>query len=82
MLSEGNLAEIHGRNLFRYKAEVIREGKWRFYFQVDGVRIEITPIEARMVIRNPRLYYFSTALKLHNLIEHKKKNPNYTRRFD
>ncbi|HEY4503197.1 MAG TPA: hypothetical protein VJC14_02065 [Candidatus Paceibacterota bacterium] len=65
-LIEGNLARIHGRNLFQYNAEVIRKDR-RFWYRANGVIIKITPLEAKRVIKNPRLYYFSTALKLHIL---------------
>lgn len=71
-LIEGNLAGVHGRNLFKYNAEVIRKDE-RFWYRANGAIIKITPIEARRVIRNPRLYYFSTALKLHTLINKKLK---------
>ncbi len=69
-LVEGNVAGIHGSNLFRYTAEVIKE-KERYYYRVNGVTIEITPLEAKLVVRNPRLYYFSTALWLHLQIQRK-----------
>jgi hypothetical protein len=80
-LIEGNVARIHGRNLFQYKAEVIRdEGK--YYYRIDNVILDITPLEAKRVIRNPCLYYFSTALWLHLEIQRKKDNPNYIRNFN
>ena len=66
-LIEGNYARIHGHNLFQYNAEVMRKDG-RFWYRANGVIIKITPFEARCVIRNPRLYYFSTALKLHLLV--------------
>ncbi|MFA6257739.1 MAG: hypothetical protein WC671_01865 [Candidatus Paceibacterota bacterium] len=69
-LIEGNVARIYGRNLFRYKAEIIRCIKG-FYYRANGVIIKITPLEAKHVIRNPRLYFFSTALKLHILTQRK-----------
>lgn len=70
-LIEGNIARIHGSDLFRYIAEVIRNDKGEFYYRVDGVEIKITLYEAKMVIRNPHLYYFSTALWLHLQIQRK-----------
>jgi len=57
---------------FKYRAEVIRHNK-KFYYRAIGALIKITPYEAKMIIRNPKLYYFSTALKLHCLIENKFK---------
>jgi hypothetical protein len=64
-LIEGNLARVQGRNLFQYNSEVIRnDGK--FYYRVNSTTLEITPVEARRVIKNPCLYYFSTALTLHS----------------
>ncbi len=80
-LIEGNVARIYGRDLFRYKAEVIRAGE-KYYYHVDNVILDITPLEAKRVIRNPRLYYFSTALWLHLEIQRKKDNPNYIRNFN
>lgn len=40
----------------------------QYFYKVDGVVISITKYEYECVISNPYLYYFSTALKLHNEI--------------
>lgn len=47
-----------------YWAEAIEYGD-KFYYRVSGTTVEITDYEFDQVIGNPRLYYFSTALKLH-----------------
>lgn len=50
-------------NLFRYTAQAIKdEGK--YFYHIGNKKIEITQKEYNSVIRNPYLYYFSTALKL------------------
>ena len=63
------------KNNFKYIAEAI-EDENRYYYRVDDVTIEITQSEYNYVIINPYLYYFSTALKLHYLIQ---KNHNRIR---
>ena len=51
-----------GKN--NYFAEAItKDGK--FFYRVDGTTVEVEDGEYKKVISNPRLYYFSTALKLH-----------------
>jgi len=55
-----------------YWAEAIQDGT-RFYYRAKGTTIEITEYQFRMVISNPVLYYFSTALKLHLQIARKIK---------
>jgi len=57
---------VDGR--FKYDAEAIK-ASGRYYYRVGGTTIEVSKNEYDRVIANPRLYYFSTALKLHNLIE-------------
>ncbi len=52
-----------------YWAEVI-EAEGKFFYRVHGTTIEITEYEFHQVAKNPFLYYFSTALKLHNRIKH------------
>lgn len=47
-----------------YWAEAIEYGD-KFYYRVNGTIVEITEYEFGKVIVNSRLYYFSTALKLH-----------------
>ena len=41
------------------------EDNGKFYYWDKGVSIEITPQEYEFVTTNPKLYYFSTALRLH-----------------
>lgn len=45
------------------------EDKGRFYYWAKGVSLEITQAEYAFIKANPKLYYFSTALKLHIRIE-------------
>jgi hypothetical protein len=47
-----------------YRAVIIRE-RGRILYQARGVIVPITEYEAQQVVRNPFMYYFSTALKLH-----------------
>lgn len=47
-----------------YWAEAIKYGE-KFYYRVNGTTVEIADYEFEKVLGNPRLYYFSTALKLH-----------------
>lgn len=54
-----------------YWAEAIEDGD-KLYYRVSGTTVEITEYEFRLVIRNPYLYYFSTALYLHFRIERAK----------
>lgn len=63
---------------FEYFAEVIQD-RGRYFYYLDSVVIEITQYEYNMVIKNPYLYYFSTAAKLHCWISHKKKNSYWER---
>lgn len=56
-----------------YWAEAIEDGE-KFSYRVNGTTIEITEYEFGMVVSNPSLYYFSTALKLHYRIK-KKRQP-------
>jgi hypothetical protein len=55
-----------------YLAEAI-EYQGRYYYRVDGVTVEVTHWEYERVITNPKLYYFSTALKLHHRIRRAKE---------
>jgi len=72
-----NILKIHtGGNdsddAFEYLAKATEVGG-RYYYRVSGITIEITKTQYDHVIANPRLYYFSTALKLHFLIVKKIK---------
>ena len=50
-----------------YFAEAI-EYQGQYFYRVDGVTVEAEKYEYERVIHNPRLYYFSSALKLHHRI--------------
>lgn len=50
-----------------YRAEAI-EHQGNYYYRALGVTVEVTPLEYAKVKRNPKLYYFSAALKLHQRI--------------
>ena len=65
-------------NMFQYFSEAV-EDKSQYFYHVNGVIIEITKHEHDMVIKNPKLYYFSTALRLHFMIERKKKDSDFVR---
>ena len=45
------------------------EDKGNFYYWAKGISLQITKDEYLYVKANPKLYYFSTALKLHLRIE-------------
>ncbi len=47
-----------------YWAEAIEDDNG-FLYRAKGVTVDITEAELKNVIANPRLYYFSTALRLH-----------------
>ena len=44
-----------------------------YYYWAKGVSLKITKWEYQLIKANPKLYYFSTALKLHFRIEAKLK---------
>jgi hypothetical protein len=56
--------EVLPDNENNYWAEAIEYGD-KLYYRVNGTTVEITEYQFGKVIDNPRLYYFSTALKLH-----------------
>ena len=59
------------RNEHHYLAEAIaHEG--RHYYRVDDTTVELREHEYQRVIANPKLYYFSAALKLHHRIKRAK----------
>lgn len=47
-----------------YLSKVI-EHQGKHYYQVNGVTVEAEGYECERAIANPRLHYFSSALKLH-----------------
>jgi hypothetical protein len=51
-----------------YWAEAIRLGD-TYLYRVGGIVVPATEYEYRMVIANPNLNYFSSALKLHHRVE-------------
>ena len=71
-LSESSLGGVVEHDLFKYFAHAI-EYQGRYYYQVGSEIVEMTRLEYLKVINNPYLYYFSTALKLHYLIQKRKK---------
>ena len=54
-----------------YWAEAIRIGDSHFY-RVGDIVVPASEYEYRMVIANPNMYYFSSALKLHYRIQRKR----------
>ena len=54
-----------------YWGEAIRIGDSYFY-RVGDIVVPATEYEYRMVIANPNMYYFSSALKLHFRIQRKR----------
>lgn len=55
-----------------YFAEAI-EHQGRYYYRVEGVTVEASQWEYERVIANPKLYYFSSALKLQHRIRRAKE---------
>lgn len=54
-----------------YRAQAI-EYQGKYYYRAWGVTVEVSPDEYEKVIRNPKLYYFSVALKLQQRLAHAK----------
>ena len=61
------IAQAFTGNIQHYHAEAI-EYQGSYYYRALGVTVEATPYEYTKVIQNPKLYYFSAALKLHQRI--------------
>lgn len=57
---------------YHYTAIAIQDNG-KFYYWAKGVSIEITPTEYEYVTTNPKLYYFSTALRLHCKLKNQNK---------
>ena len=55
-----------------YFAEAI-EHEGKYFYRVDDVTVQVEQYEYERVISNPRLYYFSSALKLHYRIRKAKE---------
>jgi len=51
-----------------YLAEAI-EFQDRYFYRINGVTVEAEKYEYEQAINNPRLYYFSSALKLHHRVK-------------
>lgn len=47
-----------------YIGIAIQEGE-QYYYWAKGISLEITELEYHSIKANPKVYYFSTALKLH-----------------
>ena len=47
-----------------YLAEAIEHDN-QYFYRINGVTVQVLAHEYEQVIKNPRLYYFSSALKLH-----------------
>ena len=47
-----------------YWADVLEDNN-QFQYRAKGGTVDITEAELKNVIANPKLYYFSTALRLH-----------------
>ena len=61
-----------GLSDYRYAGIAIEEGG-KYYYWAKGVSLEIADWEYTNIKLNPKLYYFSTALKLHHRIDRAKK---------
>lgn len=55
-----------------YRAEAI-EHEGRYFYRVDGTTVEIRRHEFDTVIKDPNLFYFTTALRLDRRIKNAKK---------
>lgn len=57
-----------GLSQYRYTGIAIEEGG-KYYYWAKGISLEIADWEYFNIKLNPKLYYFSTALKLHHRID-------------
>lgn len=60
--------EEQGLSQYRYTGIAIEEGG-KYYYWAKGISLEIADLEYFNIKLNPKLYYFSTALKLHHRID-------------
>jgi len=67
-----DLAE-QGLSEYRYTGIAIEDGG-KYYYWAKGIGLEISDWEYANIKLNPKLYYFSTALKLHHRIDRALKN--------
>ena len=51
-----------------YFAEAI-EHDGQYFYRVDGVTVQAEKFEYEQTLKNPRLYYFSSVLKLHHRVK-------------
>lgn len=65
---DSSLPTPNSSDEYSYTGIAIEE-KGSFYYWAKGVNLQITKDEYLYVKANPKLYYFSTALKLHLRIE-------------
>ena len=56
-----------GLSEYRYTGIAIEDGG-KYYYWAKGISLEIKDWEYANIKLNPKLYYFSTALKLHHRI--------------
>lgn len=56
-----------GLSKYRYTGIAIEDGG-KYYYWAKGISLEIADWEYANIKLNPKLHYFSTALKLHNRI--------------
>lgn len=66
--------EIPSTSGDEYAAEVLKDGN-RFLYRARGATVPISAQEARLIVKDPYMYYFSTALKLHNRINRQIERP-------
>ena len=57
-----------GLSEYRYTGIAIEDGG-KYYYWAKGASLEIADWEYANIKLNPKLYYFSTALKLHHRID-------------
>ena len=63
-LRDQYIPQVFYEDANHYLARVI-EHQGRHYYQVNGITVEAEDYECERALANPRLYYFSSALKLH-----------------
>ena len=51
-----------------YQAVAI-EYQERYFYRINGVTVKASKYEYEQALKNPRLYYFSSALKLHHRVK-------------
>ena len=51
-----------------FYSSIVIEDEGRYYYWAKGVSIEISKCEYELIKENSKLYYFSTAFRLHSKI--------------